>query len=180
MGWRSRPPLTSMNTVAVLANVRRWQSRPLEAVYLTLCFDCLFVKSRQEGMIKNKVVYVALGVNLREEKEFLGVPISETEGAPSFGWRCLPSSNSEASRIVLWSISMGSRACQKPWSRRSPHPGPIVHKVRQSLQYVVWKERRAVAGRHWLRRSTHWSDWPPCGMHIIPRSAPHGGEIGVD
>ena len=45
-----------------------WQSRPLDAVYPILSFDCLFVKSRQEGVVKHKAVSVALGGNLQGEK----------------------------------------------------------------------------------------------------------------
>ena len=75
------PTLISTITDAALEDVRTWQSRPLEAVYPILYFDCLFVKSRQEGVVKNKGVYVALGVNLQGEKELLGLWISETEGA---------------------------------------------------------------------------------------------------
>jgi putative transposase len=45
----------------VLEDVRTWQSRPLDLLYPILYFDCLFVKSRKEGVVKTKVVYVALG-----------------------------------------------------------------------------------------------------------------------
>ncbi len=75
------PTLISTITDAVLDDVRLWQSRPLEAVYPILYFDCLFVKSRHEGAVKTKAVYVALGVTLTGEKELLGLWVSETEGA---------------------------------------------------------------------------------------------------
>ncbi len=64
-----------------MENVRLWQSRPLDAIYLLLYFDCLFVKSRHEGAVKTKAVYVALGVTLTGEKELLGLWVSEAEGA---------------------------------------------------------------------------------------------------
>jgi hypothetical protein len=62
------PTLISNVTEAVLADVKAWQSRPLEPVYPILYFDALFVKSRQEGPVKNKAAYLALGVNLQGEK----------------------------------------------------------------------------------------------------------------
>ena len=62
-------------------DVRAWQSRPLSSVYPILYFDALFVKSRQEGPVKNKAVYLALGINLEGEKELLGLWIAETEGS---------------------------------------------------------------------------------------------------
>jgi putative transposase len=57
----------------VLEEVQAWQARPLDAVYPILYFDCLFVKSRQEGPIRNKAVYLAPGINLQREKELLGL-----------------------------------------------------------------------------------------------------------
>ncbi|GJL50014.1 MAG: hypothetical protein NPIRA01_12410 [Nitrospirales bacterium] len=72
-GTEVSPTLLSTITDAVLDDVRLWQSRPLDAVYPILYFDCLFVKSRHEGAVKSKAVYVALGVNLQGEKELLGL-----------------------------------------------------------------------------------------------------------
>lgn len=80
-GVEVSPTLISTITDAVLEDVRIWQHRPLEAVYLILCFDCLFVKSQQEGVVKTQAVSVALGVTLQGEKELLGLWISDTEGA---------------------------------------------------------------------------------------------------
>ena len=61
-GTEVSPTLISTITDAVLADVRLWQSRPLEPVYPILYFDCLFVKSRHDGAVKTKAVSVALGV----------------------------------------------------------------------------------------------------------------------
>ena len=68
-------------TDAVLADVRDWQSRPLDAVYPILYVDCLFVTSRQEGVVTHTAVSGAVGVNLQGEKELLGLWLSVTEGA---------------------------------------------------------------------------------------------------
>ena len=55
------PTLISNVTSAVLEDVRTWQGRGLESVYPIVYFGALFVKSRQDGLVKNKVVYLALG-----------------------------------------------------------------------------------------------------------------------
>ncbi len=68
-GTEVSPTLISTMTDAVLEDVRLWQNRPLEPVYPILYFDCLFVKSRHDGAVKTKAVYVALGVTLAGEKE---------------------------------------------------------------------------------------------------------------
>ena len=113
-GTEVSPTLISTITDAVLDDVRLWQSRPLEAVYPILYFDCLFVKSRHEGAVKTKAVYVALGVNLLGEKELLACGSVQPKGQNS-GWGYLLSSANEASRIDLWPVWMGSQACRKPW-----------------------------------------------------------------
>jgi putative transposase len=55
--------LISRVTDAVLGEVREWQNRPLDPVYPVVFFDALRVKIRDEGLVKNKAVYVALALN---------------------------------------------------------------------------------------------------------------------
>jgi transposase-like protein len=75
------PDFISKVTDAVLEEVREWQSRPLDPVYPVVFFDALRVKIRDEGMVKNKAVYVALGLNPSGDKDVLGLWIEQTEGA---------------------------------------------------------------------------------------------------
>jgi putative transposase len=65
------PDLISRVTDAVLAEVREWQNRPLDRVYPVIFFDALRVKIRDEGLVRNKAVYVALALNSEGEKEVL-------------------------------------------------------------------------------------------------------------
>jgi putative transposase len=73
--------LISNVTNAVLEEVKAWQQRPLEAVYPIVYLDALMVNVRDEGAVKKKAVYLALGVNLDGHKEVLGLWISSNEGA---------------------------------------------------------------------------------------------------
>jgi putative transposase len=57
----------------VLDEVREWQNRPLDPVYPIVFFDALRVKIRDESLVKNKAVYVALAFNANGEKEVLGL-----------------------------------------------------------------------------------------------------------
>jgi transposase-like protein len=77
------PDLISRVTDAVLDEVREWQSRPLDPVYPIAFFDALRVKIRDEGLVKNQAVYVALAFNANGEKEVLGLWIEQTEGGAS-------------------------------------------------------------------------------------------------
>jgi putative transposase len=67
------PDLISRVTDAVLDEVREWQNRPLDPVYPVVFFDALRVKIRDEGLVKNKAVYVALALNPDGEKDVLGL-----------------------------------------------------------------------------------------------------------
>src|SRR5712675_2412973 len=78
---RSHDNLISRVTDAVLEEVREWQIRPLDPVYPVIFFDALRVKIRDEGLVRNKAVYVALALNSDGEKEVLGLWIEQTEGA---------------------------------------------------------------------------------------------------
>src|SRR5215211_3592836 len=72
-GLEVSPDLVSAVTDAVLDEVAEWQNRPLEALYPLVFLDALRVKVRDEGTVRNKAVYVALGVRADGAKEVLGV-----------------------------------------------------------------------------------------------------------
>ncbi|NOK57261.1 IS256 family transposase, partial [Burkholderia thailandensis] len=80
-GLQVSPDLISTVTDEVLADVEQWQQRPLEAMYPIVYFDALRLKIRDEGTVKNKAVYLALGIRADGRKEVLGLWIEQTEGA---------------------------------------------------------------------------------------------------
>jgi transposase-like protein len=146
-GAEVSPTLISNVTNAVMEDVRAWQSRPLSAVYPILYFDALFVKSRQEGPVKNKAVYLALGINLEGEKELLGLWIAETEGSKFW----LTVFNELKSRGVqdcfiacVDGLSGLPEAIETVFAQTQVQLC-IVHKLRNSFKYVAWKDRKAVA-----------------------------------
>src|SRR5262249_58693038 len=75
------PDLISAVTDAIVEEIAEWQNRPLETVYPLVFFDALRVKVRDEGTVRNKAVYIALGVRGDGRKEILGLWIEQTEGA---------------------------------------------------------------------------------------------------
>ena len=68
-GTEVSPTFISHSTDAVLDDVRTWQARPLASVYPILYCDAVFVKSRQEGPVQTKAVYLARGLTMDGEKE---------------------------------------------------------------------------------------------------------------
>ena len=67
-------------TDAVLEEVGAWQNRPLEPVYAVVYFDALRVKIRA-GLVRNRAVYLALGITCGDHKDVLGLWIEQSEGA---------------------------------------------------------------------------------------------------
>ena len=56
------PELISAITDQVLDEVAEWQNRPLDPVFPIVFFDAIRVKIRDEGFVRNKAVYIALGI----------------------------------------------------------------------------------------------------------------------
>jgi len=75
------PDLISSVTNDVMAELKEWQSRPLEEIYPIVFFDAIRIKIRDEGTVKNKAVYLAIGVDLEGHKDVLGIWIAKNEGA---------------------------------------------------------------------------------------------------
>lgn len=146
-GVEVSPTLISNVTGAVLDEVKAWRSRPLQSVYPILYFDALFVKSRQDGAVKNKAVYLALGINLEGEKELLGLWMAETEGA-KFWLSVFTELKSRGVEDCFVACVDGLKGLPEAIEAVYPQTQVqlcIVHKVRGALKYVPWKERKAVA-----------------------------------
>jgi putative transposase len=146
-GTEVSPSLISEVTDAVLEEVRAWQSRPLEAVYPILYLDAPIVKMRHEGRVENRAVFVAIGVALTGQKDVLGLWTSANEGA-KFWLQILTEIRNRGVQDVLIACVDGLKGF--PEAIQAVYPKTqvqlcIVHLVRNSLQYVNWKERKLVA-----------------------------------
>jgi transposase-like protein len=146
-GTAVSPTLISAITDAILAEVRPWPARPLAAVYPILYFDALFVNSRQEGAVQTKAVSRALGGTLDGEKELLGLWLSEREGA-TFWLSVLTDLKHRGVEDCCIACVDGLKGLPEAIEAVFPRTQVqlcLVHKVRNSLKYVPWKERKAVA-----------------------------------
>ena len=71
-GTEVSPDFISTVTDGVLAEVTAWQSRPLEPVYAVVFFDALRVKIREDAVVRNKAIYLALGMRRDGTREIRG------------------------------------------------------------------------------------------------------------
>jgi putative transposase len=139
--------LISQITDEVLDEVTQWQQRPLDPVYPVVIFDALRVKIREEGVVRNKAVYVALGITRDGVKEVLGFWIQQTEGA-SFWLRVMSELKGRGVEDILIALIDGLKGFPEAINTVFPQTQIhhcVVHLVRQSLAYVSWQDRKTVA-----------------------------------
>jgi putative transposase len=146
--------LISNVTDAVSDEIKAWQARPLESIYAFLYLDCLHLKIRDEGVVKTKAVYLAIGVNLEGIKDVLGIWIAQTEGA-KFWLGILTELKNRGVNDVFIACVDGLKGFPEAIETVFPRAQVqlcIVHLVRYSLNFVssrpcvqcTTKERKAV------------------------------------
>ncbi len=141
------PDLISRVTAEVIDEVREWQSRPLDPLYMVVFFDALRVKIRDEGVVRNKAVYLALGVRTDGTKEVLGLWIEQNEGA-KFWLLVMNELKNRGVDDILIAVVDGLKGFPETINTAFPKTTVqtcIVHLLRHSLSFVGYKERKQVA-----------------------------------
>lgn len=148
-GLQVSADLISRVTDAVLEEVSSWQNRALDRVYPIVFLDALRVKIRdtESRQVRNKAVYVALGVNIEGEREVLGLWIANSEGA-KFWLSIMNSLRNRGVEDIIIAVVDGLKGFPEAINAAFPETTVqtcIVHLVRQSLNCCGWKDRKAVA-----------------------------------
>lgn len=146
-GAEVSPDLISDVTDAVMEDVRAWQTRPLDPMYPLVFMDALRVRIRDEGTVKNKAIYLALGVRRDGRKEVLGLWIEQTEGA-KFWLRVVTELKNRGVKTILMAVVDGLKGFPEAIQAVFPETqvqGCIVHLLRNSLEFCAWQDRKAVA-----------------------------------
>ena len=141
------PTLISAVTDSVIEDVQAWQSRPLERFYPIVYLDAIHIKMRQDRHVQSRAVYVALAINLEGQKELLGFWVGEAEGA-KFWLAILTELKNRGVEDILIAAVDGLKGFPDAITAVFPLTQVqlcIVHMVRNSLRYVSWKQKRAVA-----------------------------------
>jgi transposase-like protein len=141
------PDLISTVTDAVMGEVTAWQARPLEAMYPVVFFDALRVKIRQDGVVRNKAVYLALGMLADGTRDILGIWIEGTEGA-KFWMKVFNEMKTRGCNDVLIAVTDGLKGMGEALAVVYPATTLqtcIVHLMRNSLDYASWKDRKPLA-----------------------------------
>ena len=145
-GAEVSPQLISTVTDGVVAEIADWQNRPLEPVYPVVFFDALRVKVRDEGTVRNKAVYLALGVRADGHKEPLGLWVEQSEGA-KFWLRIMNELRARGVNDILIGVVDGLKGFPEAINAAFPQTQVqtcIVHLMRNSLSFVSWADRKQV------------------------------------
>jgi putative transposase len=146
-GVEVSPGLISSVTDEVLDEVKTWQNRQLDAVYPIMYLDAVQFKVRDNGHVRNKAIYLAIGVTLEGYKEVLGLWIAQTEGAKFWLQVVTELKNRGVTDIFIACVD-GLKGFPEAIESVFPQTEVqlcIVHLVRHSLNYVGWKQRKEVA-----------------------------------
>ena len=140
--------LISKVTDEIHEELREWRSRPLEAVYPIVYFDALRVKIREEGVVQNKAVHLAIGITALGRKEILGMWTAANEGA-KFWLGVMNELKARGVRDVLIAVVDGLKGFPEAIEAAFPEATVqtcLVHLIRYSLAHASWKERKELAG----------------------------------
>jgi putative transposase len=146
-GTEVSPSLISAVTDAVIDDVKLWQARPLDPLYPIVYLDCIHVKVRDTGAVRNKAVYLAIGVNMTGNKEVLGLWIAQTEGA-KFWLQVVTELKTRGVQDIFIACVDGLKGFPEAIEAVYPKAAVqlcIVHMVRHSLNFVAWKRQKEVA-----------------------------------
>jgi transposase-like protein len=141
------PEFISSVTDAVMSEVTAWQARPLEPMYPVVFFDALRVKVREDAVVRNKAIYLALGVLADGTRDILGLWIENTEGA-KFWMKVFNDLKTRGVADILIAVTDGLKGI--PEALEAVFPATtlqtcIVHLIRNSLDYASWKDRKVLA-----------------------------------
>jgi putative transposase len=146
-GVEVSPDLISTVTDAVINDVKDWQSRPLDEIYPIMYLDATIVKVRSEGRVINKSAYLAIGINLEGIKDVLGIWIEQTEGA-KFWLKIMTEIKNRGVKDIFIACVDGLKGFPEAIEATFPKTEVqlcVVHMIRNSLRYVSWKDRKALA-----------------------------------
>ena len=131
-------------TNTIVENIKEWQQRPLEEVYFVVWMDGIVIKIRHNGKVQGKTIYLIIGLRKDGLKEVLGMWISETESA-SFWMSVLTDLKARGVEDILIACTDNLAGIRQAINAVYPEAVTqlcVVHQIRNSSRYLVWKERK--------------------------------------
>lgn len=138
----------SIITNKVMQAASEWQNRPLESLYMVVWMDGIVFKVREAGKVINKTVYLCVGLNTRGLKEVLGMWVGKTESS-SFWMTVLTDLRTRGVEDILITVTDNLNGFTDTIRAVFPQSTTqicVVHQIRNSCKYVVWKDMKEFTG----------------------------------
>ena len=138
--------LISNITDKILPDLNAWRNRSLDSHYVVIYLDALVVKAKDASMIKNKSLYLAIGITLEGKKEVLGMWLQETEGA-RFWLSVLTNLKNRGVQDVFIFCVDGLKGFPEAIESAFPKSDVqlcIVHIIRNCMKFIAWKDMKKV------------------------------------
>lgn len=143
-GYEASAATISAVTDKLIPLVQEWRVRPLEMVYPIVFMDAMFFKTRQDNLVKTKVMYNIMGINAEGRKEILGFYAAESEGA-NFWLGVLNDLRERGVKDILIACVDGLKGFPEAINALFPQTEIqlcIVHQIRNSLKYVASRDQK--------------------------------------
>jgi transposase-like protein len=132
-------------TDKVTSDIIAWKNRPLEATYLIVWMDGIVFKVRENSKVINKTIYIAVGLRVDGKKEVLGLWLGKNESS-SFWMTVLTDIKARGTQDILITATdnlNGFTDTIKTVFPNSVTQMCVVHQIRNSCRYVVWKDKKS-------------------------------------
>lgn len=147
-GVTASAQLISTVTNKVMPLVEEWQTRPLAAIYPVIYLDALYYTLRKDHKVANRAVYTVLAVGLDGHKDVLGHWVGDGEEGASFWLSVVTDLKNRGVEDLFIACVDGLSGFKEAIQSVFPQveiQRCVIHQIRNSLKYVVWKDRKAFA-----------------------------------
>ena len=147
-GINVSPETVSKITDKIWPMVEEWQNRPLAPVYAIVYLDALHIKLKKDGKIQNVAVYNVLGVDLEGHRDILGHWIGDGGEGANFWLSVITDLQARGVEDIYIASVDGLAGFSDAIHAVFPQTKVqrcIIHQIRNSLKYVIWKDKKAFA-----------------------------------
>ena len=134
-------------TERITADIIAWQNRALEPIYLIVWMDGIVFKVRENSKVINKTIYIAIGLRKDGRKEVLGLWLGKAESS-AFWMSVLTDMKARGVKDILVTVTDNLNGFTETIATVFPESTKqicVVHQIRNSAKYVVWKDKKAFA-----------------------------------
>ena len=146
-GFRLSPSTISKITDKISQDIVNWQNRPLEPVYFIVWFDGIVFKVRENSRVVNKTIYLAIGLRRDGKKEVLGMWLGKNESS-AYWMSVLTDLKARGVEDILITVTDNLNGFSSTIESIFPNANKqicVVHQIRNSSKYVVWKDKKEFA-----------------------------------